>query len=82
MSPKGFRDGLRVFLVQKPFIPFSIEFVSGAQIEIRHPEALDIRNDLVLYRAGTGDYSVFESTEVARLLSEPANRSPKRSASP
>jgi hypothetical protein len=54
-----------------PFRTFLVEFMSGAQSPIRHPEALRKEGNLYIIRHPDGGNIVFPSESVARLLDEP-----------
>ena len=71
MTPKQFDLILRVFCRRRPFRAFLIEFASGNQMEIRHPEAIGPRVGLYFLRVPDGGYNVFAAESVTRLLDLP-----------
>ena len=71
MTPNQFDLALRSFC-RRPFRKFHIEFTSGSQIVIPHPEA--IRREGILYamRAPDGANMVFAAESISRLLDMPS----------
>jgi hypothetical protein len=67
-----FDSAYRAFCRRHPFRAFFIEFTSGSQLVIGHPEA--VRNEAYLYamRCPDGGHVVFAAESVARLLDFPA----------
>jgi hypothetical protein len=68
VTPQGFERALRSFARRRPFLPYSIEFVSGDLLQIAHPEAADIRGNVVLHIAPDGRQRLFDSWSVCQLL--------------
>jgi len=68
MNPTQFDIALRAFCRRRPFIEFLLEFTSGSQVVIRHPEAIRRTGDLYMMRAPDGGSMVFAAKTVARLL--------------
>jgi hypothetical protein len=62
----------RSFCRRRPFRPFLVEFTSGNQLLIGHPEAIRNETDLYLMRSPDGGYVVFAAEGVCRLLDVPA----------
>ncbi len=62
---------LRAFCRRRPFRAFLIEFTSGNQLLIGHPEV--VRNETHFYamRCPDGGYVVFTAESVSRLLDLP-----------
>ena len=71
MTEDQFDAAHRGFCRRRPFRAFLIEFTSGAQLLIGHPEA--VRNEAGLYmmRCPDGGYVVFAAESVCRLLDVP-----------
>ena len=71
MTTDQFDAALRAFCRRRPFRAFLIEFTSGNQLLIGHPEA--VRNDANLHvmRCPDGGYVVFAAESVCRLLDLP-----------
>ncbi len=71
MTNDQFDVAYRAFCRRRPFRSFLIEFTSGNQLHIGHPEA--VRNDADLYvmRCPDGGYVVFAPETVSRLLDLP-----------
>ena len=70
MTPEGFDRALRSFARRSPFAPFWVEFVTGHQIHVVHPEAVHIRGNVVIHIATDGRQRLFDSTSVCQLLEE------------
>lgn len=68
MTPSAFTRALSVFVKQRPFRPFRIEFFTGEEIVVRHPEAVDIRGRVVAYIAPDRHVRLFDSFSVCQLL--------------
>ena len=71
MTKDQFDAALRLYGKRRPFKPFLLEFMSGNQILIGHPEA--IRNEGIIYtmRRPDGGPMVFAAESVARLFDVP-----------
>jgi hypothetical protein len=71
MTQNQFDAALRGFCRRRPFRAFSVEFTSGAQLLIGHPEA--VRNEAGVYamRCPDGGYVLFAAESVSRLLDVP-----------
>lgn len=67
MTPDGFARALRAFARRRPFGTFVIEMVSGDQLEVRHPEAVHIRDNVVLFIDVDRQQRLFDSTSVCQL---------------
>jgi hypothetical protein len=59
------------FSRRRPFRQFLIEFSSGAQIEVRHPEAVAPSAGVWLLHEPNGRWIAFASSSVCRLLDAP-----------
>jgi hypothetical protein len=68
MTSEQFDAAYRAFTGRRPFRPLYIEFVSGNQILISHPEA--VRNDGQFYvaRGPDGGFILFAAESVSRLF--------------
>jgi hypothetical protein len=62
---------LRWYARRRPFHAFLIEFASGNQEHVGHPEAVDTKRGLYVLRLKDGGYSVFAAHSVTRLVDEP-----------
>ena len=71
MTNEQFDAAYRAFCRRRPFRAFLIEFTSGTQLLIGHPEA--VRNEAQLYmtRCPAGAYVLFAPDNVARFLDPP-----------
>ena len=68
MLPKNFERTLRALVRRKPFRPFSVEFVSGARINVDHPEALVFRGGVAVYLSSKGVPTLFDHEGVSELI--------------
>jgi len=74
MTSLHFDTALRAFCRRRPFRPFLIEFTSGNQLLIGHPDAVRNEAELYMMRCSDGGYVVFAAESVSRLLDVPAPR--------
>lgn len=70
MTKAGFARALRSFASRTPFQTYWIEFLSGDRLRITHPEAAQIRGNLILHVAPNGCQRLFDSESVCQLLDE------------
>jgi len=61
----------RAFSRRRPFRSFLIEFISGSQLLIPHPEAVDLESQLCVMRFRDGGHVVFAADSVTRILDVP-----------
>ena len=71
MTQEQFDAAYRAFCRRRPFRPFSIEFASGHQLQISHPEAVRNEADLYAMRCPDGGHVVLAAESVSRLLDLP-----------
>jgi hypothetical protein len=71
MTKEEFEIAYRAMSRRRPFRPFLIEFLSGAQQRIVHPEALRSEPHFFVLRIPDGGFSVFTAAEVCRLFDQP-----------
>ena len=71
MTPQQFEVACRAFCRRRPFRPFLIEFTSGQQLLIGHPEAVGSEAHFCTMRRPDGGHVVFVGDSVARLLDVP-----------
>ena len=71
MTVDQFDVAVRGFCRRRPFRAFLIEFTSGAQLLIGHPEAVRNEAELCMMRCPDGGYVVFVAESVTRLLDVP-----------
>jgi hypothetical protein len=71
MTKDQLEAAFRAFCRRRPFRPFLIEFASGNQLLIAHPEA--VRNEGILFgmRCPDSGYVLFAAESVSRLLDVP-----------
>jgi hypothetical protein len=56
------------FTRRRPFLPFEMELTSGDKFLVAHPEAVQMRGNLIYYIATTGRQRLFDSSSVCQLL--------------
>jgi hypothetical protein len=76
MTDEQFDVAHEGFRRRRPFRVFLIEFTSGAQLSIGHPEAVRKEATLYMMRCPDGRYVVFAAENVARLLDAPPHAAP------
>jgi hypothetical protein len=74
MDAEAFEKSLRAFVRRRPFQSFVVELVSGARVEVDHPEALVFRGGVAIYVDPSGQPTLFDHHGVSQLTgSLPAN---------
>jgi hypothetical protein len=68
MTSDAFDRALASFAGQTPFRPFVIEMVSGQQVAVRHPEAVAMWDELIVFRGMRGEFQLFDPSSVCRLF--------------
>jgi hypothetical protein len=68
MTREQFDAAYRAFCRRRPFRAFLIEFTSGNQLLIGHPEAVRNEGQLYVARCPDGGYVVFAAESVSRLV--------------
>jgi hypothetical protein len=68
MTMEQFDVSYRACSRRRPFQPFLIEFMSGQQFLISHPEAIDVKLHVYVMRGPKGGHVIFAAEGVARLL--------------
>jgi len=71
MSPVQFEAALRGYCRPRRFKPFLIEFTSGYQMLVPHPEAIGPTAGVYLMRRPDAGYETFAVESVARLVDVP-----------
>jgi hypothetical protein len=59
---------LNAILKRRPFLPFSLELLSGSCIEVNHPEALTLHDKYIVFASTRGIKSVFEYGALVRFI--------------
>lgn len=72
MTRDEFEAAYRAFSRRRRFRPFLIEFNSGQQMLVRHPEAVRDEGQFYVARSPDGGYVLLTANGVARLLDAPA----------
>jgi hypothetical protein len=62
---------LRVASKRRPYRRFLIEFVSGDRILIAHPETMDRRGDLFIFRGPDNGSRIFSAESVCQVIDPP-----------
>jgi hypothetical protein len=68
MTPDNFARAYRTFHRRVPFQPYTIELISGARLEVSHPEAVTLYEEMVIVQSSRGPRSVFEYESVVRFI--------------
>ena len=76
MTRKRFLACLRAFLRRRPFQPFAIELASGDRVHIRHPEAVRVVGEVVLFHSPKSKFRLFEVSGVSQLLDDWESQQP------
>ena len=71
MRNDQFDAAYRAFCRRRPFRAFLIEFLSGAQLLISHPEAARVEGELYMTRSPDGGFGLIAAESVSRLLDLP-----------
>ena len=71
MTEEQFDAAYRAFRRRQPFRAFLIEFTSGTQLLIGHPEAVRHEAQFYVTRRPDGGYVLFAAECVCRLLDVP-----------
>jgi hypothetical protein len=67
MQVDAFELALKTFARWVPFKPFVVEFVSGARLQVDHPEALVTRRGVAIHFATDGNPTLFDHESVSRM---------------
>lgn len=71
MTRDEFDAAYLAFSRRRRFRPFLIEFTSGHQMLVRHPEAVRHEGQVYVARSPDGGYALLVADGVARLLDAP-----------
>ena len=71
MTAEQFDAAHQAFRRRQPFRAFLIEFTSGAQMLVGHPEAVRQESQLYVTRSPDGGYVLFAADNIARLFDVP-----------
>ncbi len=67
MTAKQFENALNAFLKRDPFRPFTISLISGSRVEVHRPDAITLRDGLVVHVAPEQVTSYFDHESVVSL---------------
>ena len=70
MTSDNFQAALLAFARRRPFKPFVIEFMTGHELLIKHPEAVTLRDELGFYGSPQGTHRLFDSQSMCQLTDE------------
>jgi hypothetical protein len=70
MEAPAFERALRAWVRRVPFVPFTVELITGIHLDIQHPEALVTRGGVAIYFAPDGELTIFDHNGVSRFISE------------
>ncbi len=65
-----FQNALRALRQRQPFVPFTVELVSGARFEVDFPDALVVRDGVAVFIGPGGVPVLFDHESVSRLIGE------------
>ncbi|MGL5096348.1 MAG: hypothetical protein ACRDD1_12210 [Planctomycetia bacterium] len=67
MEAEAFDRSLGAFVHRRPFRSFVVELVSGAMLQVDHPEALVFRGGTAVYFAADSTPTLFDNQSVSQL---------------
>ena len=71
MNSDQFAAALKAFCGRRPFRGFLVEFTSGAQVPVSHPEAIRHSGAFFVLRFPDHGFAAFAAESVTRLLDVP-----------
>lgn len=75
MTPENFDRTLRAFQKRTPYLPFTVELVSGSSFQVPYPEALVFRDGVAIFVATGGYPVIFDHEGVNQIVGEPRQKS-------
>lgn len=72
MTTATFARALKTFRARRTFRPFVLEFFTGGELLVGHPEALAMDGDVIIYRSANGLYRLFDAGSVCQLRDAPS----------
>ncbi len=76
MTFGNFVRSLRSFCHRRPFRPFLVELVSGTVFRVRHPEAVMLQREVVIFTAPDSTQRLFDCTTICQLFDPPPAKLP------
>ena len=70
MTIEHFEKTLRALQKRAPFLPFTVELVSGFRFQVDHPEALVLRAGIAVFVAADGTPTLFDHEGVAQVIAD------------
>ena len=70
MTTEHFEKALRALQKRAPFLPFTVELVSGFRFQVDHPEALVVRAGVAVFVAVDGTPTLFDHEGVAQVIAD------------
>ena len=74
MQSDAFERSLKAFSRRVPFVPFTVELVSGSRLAVNHPEAVAFNGGLAVYISPNGTPSLFDAESVSQLVRDNGSR--------
>jgi hypothetical protein len=74
MRTDPFERALRVICRRRPFQPYTVEFMTGELLVIKHPEALAVRRRLATLTEPDGLRRYFDAHSVSQLFAGEVRR--------
>jgi hypothetical protein len=65
---KNFEAELRKLWRRTPFVPFTVEYVSGTKVKVLHPEAMTVHRGRGAYIDPKGGVWIFDEDAVANIV--------------
>ena len=70
MDRDTFSGAIRAFRNRVPFRPFTVALVNGDRYEVDHPEALALRDGMVLFAAPGNVPVIFDHEGVSQVMGD------------
>ncbi|MGA2257621.1 MAG: hypothetical protein ABSG53_23410 [Thermoguttaceae bacterium] len=70
MTIEHFEKALRAQQKRAPFLPLTVELVSGFHFQVDHPEALVLRAGEAVFVAADGTPTFFDHESVAQVIAD------------
>ncbi len=73
MTTDNFVRALKPFVRRRPFRPFVIEFITGEQLLVTHPESVYMHGELFVHVNPKHRQRIFDSNSICQLLDPPGD---------
>jgi hypothetical protein len=75
MTLDNFNIALRAFTRRNPFAPYIVQFMSGDEVVVRHPEAIRMTGEVFQFTGTDNRKRLFDCESVCQLLDLPPEES-------